>query len=109
MSRNKGQLEKQIREILAKDERSRNSDIRLTHCLWITFYRKHFKMIDGHWHVDIQAMYELPREDNIKRIRAKIQNDLHEFLPTDPEVARKRGWEIDEWRAYLGYPTGDTL
>lgn len=109
MSKNKGQLEKHIRAVLAKDERSRNSDIRLTHAIWVTYYRKHIKMIDGQPYVQMKAMYDLPREDNIKRIRAKIQNDLHEFLPTDPEVARKRGWEIDEWRAYLGYPSGDTL
>ena len=109
MSKNKGQLEKQIRETLQRDERSRNSDIRLTQVIWATYYPKHLKRIDGHWYVAMQDMYDLPREDNIKRIRAKIQNDLHEFLPTDPEVARKRGWEIDEWRSYLGYPSGDTL
>jgi hypothetical protein len=109
MSGRKGILEKQIRETLERDERSRNSDIRLTHAIWVTYYRKHIKMIDGKCYVDMKAMYELPREDNIKRIRAKIQNELLEFLPTDPEVARKRGWEIDDWRKYLGYPTGDTL
>lgn len=43
-------------------------------------------------------------KDTIKRIRAKIQNDLKEFLPTDASVAKKRGWQEDEWRKFLGYP-----
>lgn len=95
--------------MLEADEKSRNSDIRLTQMIWWRFYNDKFETINGKAYVEIGALFDLPREDNIKRIRAKIQNDLHEFLPTDPEVARKRGWEIDEWRSYLGYPTGDTL
>ena len=109
MGKNKGVLEIQIRATLAIDEQSRNSDIRLTHVIWARYYPKYVKTIDGKMYVEMKAMYDLPREDNIKRIRAKIQNELHEFLPTDPEVAKKRGWEIDEWREYLGYPTGDPL
>lgn len=62
------------------------------------------KMIDGKVYVNVAHLYDLPREDNIKRIRAKIQNDLKEYLPTDAKVAKKRGWEEDKWREYLGYP-----
>ena len=100
----KGQLEKQIRHILATDEKSRNSDIRLTQMIWWNYYRKDLLETQGKVYVDIAALYHLPREDNIKRIRAKIQNDLKEFLPTDPAIAKKRGWQEDEWRGYLGYP-----
>lgn len=105
----KGTLEKQIRAVLKADEKSRNSDIRLTQMVWWKFYHYSLTKSGGKVYIEINKLFDLPREDNIKRIRAKIQNDMHEYLPTDPEVAKKRGWEIDEWREYLGYPTGDPL
>lgn len=97
-------LEKQVRHILSTDEKSRNSDIRLTQMIWWHFYRSQMKMLDGKVYVNVADLFRLPREDNIKRIRAKIQNDLKEFLPTDASVAKKRGWQEDEWRKFLGYP-----
>jgi hypothetical protein len=100
----KGVLEQQIRHTLAMDEKSRNSDIRLTQMLWWNHYRSYMKMIDGKVYVNVANLFDLPREDNIKRIRAKIQNELKEFLPTDPSIAKKRGWQEDEWRKFLGYP-----
>lgn len=102
-------LETQVLAVLAKDEASRNSDIRLTKVLWYTYHRSHFKEIDGKWYVGVDSLNVLPREDNIKRVRAKIQNEKHLFLPTDPAVAEKRNWNMDAWREYLGYPTGDPL
>lgn len=42
----------------------------------------------------------LPREDNIKRIRAKIQNEEHRYLPTTPEIRAKRKISESEWRAW---------
>lgn len=106
----KGQLEKQIRTVLQQDEQSRNSDIRLTQMIWWTFHRSSIQVIDGKPFVNMQDLYKLPREDNIKRIRAKIQNELHQFVPTDEKVALKRGFtNVAEWREYLGYESGDYL
>lgn len=106
----KGTLEKQIRAVLALDEQSRNSDIRLTQLIWWKYYRSDIEMVNGKPYVSMMSMFKLPREDNIKRIRAKIQNDQHQFLPTSAEVAKKRSWNIEEWRTYLGYENkGDTL
>jgi hypothetical protein len=110
MPTKKGQLERQIVAVLKGDEQSRNSDIRLTQMIWYTFYRSHLKEVDGEYYVRMKSMYDIPREDNIKRIRAKIQNVEHRYVPTDPKVALKRGFDnVTEWREYLGYPTGDTL
>lgn len=90
---------------MATDEKSRNSDIRLTQMIWWNYYKGSLlQHTDGKIYVNMADLYNLPREDNIKRIRAKIQNDLKEFLPTDPAIARKRGWQEDEWRKFLGYP-----
>lgn len=105
----RGELEKQIRYVLENDEQSRNSDIRLTQMVWWRYHNRSMRTIDGKVYVEIKELFTLPREDHIKRIRAKIQNDMKEFLPTDPKVAEKRGWEIEDWRRYLGYPAGDTL
>lgn len=96
-------LDKKVRYALKNDERSRNSDIRLTQVIWWTFYRDSLKEIDGVYFVSLGKLFDLPREDNIKRIRAKIQNEERLFLPTDPAIAKKRGWKEDEWRRHLGY------
>ena len=97
-------LDKKVRYILANDEKSRNSDIRLTQLIWWQYYPSYIKEINGKYLIDINDLFELPREDNIKRIRAKIQNEEKLYLPTSSLVAKKRGWKEDIWRAYLNKP-----
>ena len=97
-------LDRKVRYCLSKDEASRNSDIRLTQVIWWTYYRDSLKEIDNVFYVSLGKLFDLPREDNIKRIRAKIQNEEKLYLPTDPKVAKKRGWLEDDWRTYLGLP-----
>lgn len=87
----KGLLEKQIRHIMATDEKSRNSDIRLTQMIWWNYYKSSLLNHDGKIYVNMADLYNLPWEDNFMRILAKIQNDLKEFLPTYPTIAKKRG------------------
>ena len=99
----KVKLEDHIRAVLASDPKSRNSDIRLTQMIWWRYHQDKVMSFNGSAYIKFEDLFELPREDNIKRIRAKIQNVLKEYLPTDPEVARKRGWLVEEWREYLGY------
>lgn len=100
-------LDKQVRAILQNHEPSRNSDITLMIQLWIRFYPSLVKKIttlgSTQLYVRLTDLRELPREDNIKRVRAKIQNVEKKYVPTNPEVAKKRGWEIEAWRNYLGY------
>lgn len=102
-------MEKKIRSILASDEASRNSDIRLTQMYWWNYHRDVFEIINHKAYVPLADLYRLPSQDGIKRIRAKIQNDHKEYLPTDKAVAIKRGMNETEWRQYLNYPTEDTL
>ncbi len=40
----------------------------------------------------------LPDPEAIKRIRAHIQNDNEEYLPTDPDILRKRKKRQSNWR-----------
>lgn len=76
---------------------TRNSDITLMIVLWKEF----FGVRDS---VDILRLYDLPREDRIKRIRARIQNEKNMYLPTSWEVAKQRKIEESKWRSFLGYP-----
>lgn len=70
--------------------------------IWAKYYPALLTSKNGKVCVTLANMYILPREDNIKRIRAKIQNEEKLYLPTDPAIAKKRGWKEDEWRGYLG-------
>ena len=54
-------------------------------------------------YIYLKDLFELPREDNIKRVRAKIQNEEHKFLPTDFKIMKKRKSASKTWREYLGY------
>lgn len=93
-----------IEAVLEADEQSRNSDIRLTQMVWYRYFPTMlFKDKDDKLCIQLAALHLLPREDNIKRIRAKIQNEDHKFLPTDQAVRVKRKISEEEWREYLGY------
>ncbi len=99
-------LKGQVEHTLQVHEQTRNSDIALTLALWIRFYPQFIRRgktgEEGVWLKDI---FNLPREDNVKRIRAKFQNEENKYLPTDPKVREARGIAEDEWRAHLGYGT----
>jgi hypothetical protein len=53
--------------------------------------------------VKLSEFYELPTHDDIKRIRARIQNIEHKFLPTDWKIAQQRKWNEEDWRKFLGF------
>lgn len=89
-------LKKQVELVLQKDTKTRNSDIALTIELWREFYGIRDE-------IKVSQLYDLPREDNIKRIRAKFQNEEKKYLPTDWTIAKKRGILRKEWELALGY------
>ena len=98
-------LKDKVMTILKEDEPSRDSDIRLTQMIWWTFHNaKIFKAPCGSNSVRLKDLFDLPREDNIKRVRAQIQNVEKKYLPTTIDIVRKRKINEDVWRAYLKYP-----
>lgn len=97
-------LDGKVRFVLEHYPDTRNSDIRLTHVIWYVYYKEKIRFLDGKAVVALEDMYELPREDNVKRIRATVQNVDHLFVPTEWEVAKRRGMKEDDWRGYLGLP-----
>lgn len=102
-------LKNQVKYCLENFEETRNSDITLTIQIWKEFYKEYIKKgqygDEGIW---LKDLYELPREDNVKRARAYWQNSKNMFLPTDPKIAKKRGILEDEWRVAMGYPTKES-
>lgn len=91
-------LKEQVKKILIEYPETRNSDITLTIEIW-----KQFCNVDGI--LKTEQLYDLPREDNIKRIRAKFceQGNVWAF-PTEWKIAKGRGMLEDRWRQSLGYP-----
>ena len=104
----KNLLYKRIKVILETFPDTRNSDILLTTTLWENYYPNKVILQEstGRKFVSIEDLYILPREDHIKRLRAKIQNEEREFLPTDLKILVERAKLSREWKDYLGYAKG---
>lgn len=89
-------LESKVEYVLQNYPNTRNSDIELTIKIWEVYHNVHESIL-------VRDLFSLPREDNIKRIRARLQNDQHKYLPTSEAIARKRKMNIQAWRQRLGY------
>ena len=83
-------LKSKILHCLEKYPETRNSDIKLTNAVWYEFHNDKIKNFEGRNYVALQDLYDLPREDNIKRTRAKIQNEEGKYLPTEEKILKQR-------------------
>lgn len=96
-------LEK-VETILRNIPEARNSDITLMIEIWKRYYPKNIKQgATGEQGIWLKDLYDLPREDAIKRTRAML-NHAGKYFPTEWKVAKGRGIKEDEWRLALGYP-----
>jgi hypothetical protein len=87
------ELKEIIERLLAEDERCRNDD------KWLTFrVIQHYTKI----YIPFEDFKRIPDFASVKRIRAHIQNKEGRFLPTDPEVMRKRRQAITLMQERLG-------
>ena len=99
---NRGELQKQVDYCLKNFPKTRNSDIELTLAIWKHYYPSRIVYSKtGVSLIRLRDLFDLPREDNVKRIRAKIQNELGKYLPTSLEVAKQRKIAETEWREYM--------
>ena len=95
-----------VGNVLKNYPETRNSDITLMIKIWEVYYPSRVrKAQNGQLGVYLSDLYELPREDNIKRIRAHFQNDLNRYLPTDPAVVKQRRINEVKWREYMSLMT----
>jgi hypothetical protein len=94
----------QVEFVLATYPETRNSDITLTLQLWEVYYPQFLhKDNGGATIINARDLFDLPREDNIKRVRAKFQNEQQKYLPTSIDVLINRAKASKEWRQLLGY------
>lgn len=102
-------LKDQIKEQLQLKPECRNSDITLLIAIWETYYGVGQSIFT-------RLLYDIPREDSVKRFRAKLQElaieritsgktigDEHYYLPTSELVAKKRKINSEVWQKALGY------
>ena len=103
-------LKTMVEECLRNIPETRNSDITLMIAVWKRYYPQRIrKGASGEEGVWLRDLIDLPREDNIKRVRATFNAD-GKYYPTDWKVAKARGIKEDAWRVELGYPTkGQTV
>lgn len=97
-------LKAKVKAVMTICPETRNSDIALTLELWRRYFPQRIIIgKDGKSeYVRLSDIFDLPREDNVKRVRAHIQNDLGELLPTTWEIAHARRINEDRWRAAMG-------
>ena len=98
-------LKNKVRKMLSLYPETRNSDITLTIRIWNEYFPKRIILNtrDNRQYVALDDLFELPREDHIKRVRAKIQNEEGKYLPTEWKVAEKRGIEQDKWHKAMAF------
>jgi hypothetical protein len=97
-------LTNQVETLLKDIPQTRDCDILLTQEIWKKYYPQYLHSSPtGKLWISFDGMKVLPREDNVKRIRAKFQNDLNKYLPTKIEVVRQRRQNEQVWREALGY------
>lgn len=100
-------LTEQVRYVLETHPQTRNSDVGLTLRLWLTFHGE--KIIDGAADgeklVTLTAVFNLPSEAAIGRIRRKF-NEQGLYLATDPVVIERRRKEKRVRRAAVGTVEG---
>ena len=94
---NIAKLKGKVEYVLQQFPPTRNNDMALTLRLWAQFYSHLMVRETPHgsqlepteWTVSLRTIMQLPREDQVSRIRRKFQEEGL-YLPTDPEVLKKR-------------------
>lgn len=95
-------LKEQVKFVLQEYPETRNSDITLMLKIWEIYYPQYIKKgASGELGVWLKDLYELPREDNIKRVRAIFQNTQGLFLPSDPAVRMQRKINEEQWLEFV--------
>lgn len=95
-------LKSQIIKTLETLPKTRDSDQYLTLMVWIRYYPEYIKFENGNPYIFLKDVMVLPREDNCKRIRAKL-NEQGLYLSDNPKVLKARKQKQSEWQKELEY------
>lgn len=96
-------LKYQVEDCLFRFPASRDSDIVLTQMIWINHWGQYVHLDGGAYWIKLEDLDIVPTQDDIKRWRAKVQNDEERFVPTKWEVAKARKMKEEVWKRALGY------
>jgi hypothetical protein len=101
MSENIKNIKQMVEYILERYPDTRNDDPLLTFQIIYKFMPEEtfFQEETGRWFMSTRALKKI-REDEVKRVRAKIQNIEHRFLPTTEEIRKKRKISEADWFNY---------
>ena len=80
-----------VEDLLEKEERCRNDDKYLTFKVMQKFTKIY---------IPFEDFSKIPAFETVKRCRAKIQNKEKRFLPTDPEVRKKRRIREEDFKEW---------
>lgn len=97
-------LAKKVWDMLEEVPETRDSDYELTRRIWKRYCPDKLDVSkNGKTYLDLDRLEDVYTQEQIKRERAYIQNDLEEFPPTTWEVAKQRKWKENAWRIARGY------
>jgi len=85
-----------VRKVLEEKEEARNSDRFLIWFIWTQVQELDLNKFSQGGFLDAY------NAETIRRVRAEIQNNEEELLPTDPEVIKSRKIKEDVVRGYYG-------
>lgn len=95
-------LKGQVEYFLINHPNTRDSDLKLMLNIWYKFYPKYIMETPDGKFVNLKYIYELPTQDNIKRLRAKFNED-GKYLTDKPQIRKQRKQKEIEWLFDLGY------
>ena len=93
-------LKEKAEHVLNKFPHTRNCDASLTQNIINEYMPSEVKEIDGKYYFSSESL-KYVKEDNVKRLRAKIQNDEGRFLPNDESVRKSRKISEERWKNFL--------
>lgn len=106
-SRRKSTLEtvqERVESILSEEEYARNNDFYL---IILDLKRYHYVKCYGHGDDKGHELWIRPKDlenvksvETIRRCRQKIQNKYHKFMPTDPQIRKRRRIAESVYRKY---------
>ncbi len=95
-------LKSQVIKVLEDSPKTRDSDQYLTLMIWQKFCKDYIHYENGKPYIFLEDIMRCPREDNVKRHRAKL-NSQGLYLPTNPQVIKARQKKQSKWQKELGY------
>lgn len=98
----RNELRAKIERVMTEFPQARNSDQWLTIKIWTLYHPMTIDWTDkANPKIALRDIMSMEREDNVKRIRAVIQNEEKRLLPTSWEVAKQRKINEGEWKEYI--------